>query len=127
MNSRLLTYVPDTGERDPEWLNLLPPHTILRTLENLKNALTLPTDYRELQIVLLLPLDVEDLRKLTSVPDCFKFWRVLIELPDESRETLHLAQTLTPRYFSVRGVCPEFMAEIILKMVSAPKEPRTTI
>lgn len=116
MDCTLIVYSPSTL---PEggWVGKLPSHLTVRSREGLKKALNLMGRDGALHIALLLPQNVEDLEELAKLAEDFLGWRVLIELPDGRRESIHLAKPLSPRYFAFKGDNPEYLGAIIEKMV----------
>lgn len=117
MEFTLVAYMPMEGKSDPEWVAHLPPHMLVRSREGLQKAMELPKQWGRTYVLLLRPRLVEDLEYLAARAELYASWRVVLELPDERRESLQLAQALSPRYFTFRDSNPEYMVEVIRKMV----------
>lgn len=117
MDCTLIVYAPVTAQSDAGWVDRLPSHLTVRSREGLKKALTLMGRDSSVHIALLLPQDCDDLEELAKLAEDFTGWRVLIELPDDRKESIHVAKPLSPRYFSFRGDNPEYLGAIIEKMV----------
>ena len=72
------------------------------------------------QIVILLISDREELERILSLQDLFLNIPLIIQVPDGSVETLHMAHRLRPRFLDTGQDAFQSVLEVLRKMLNRP-------
>jgi hypothetical protein len=86
------------------------------TIDRLARGLREPSE--EAKIGILLIQDPQDLKRILSIQNLFQDVPLIIQVPDESAETLQMAHRLRPRYLS--GAQDDFgtLLEVLRNMLN---------
>jgi hypothetical protein len=123
---RILLYTKEADESREKWKEILESNFKDRRVETFPTADDLTRRLREpseeTKIVILLINDQEDLKHFVSIQHLFLNVPLLIQVPDDSAETLQMAHRLRPRYLN--GPQGDFgaLVEVLRKMLNNPKE-----
>jgi hypothetical protein len=91
-----------------------------RTVDDLIRRLREPSE--ETKVLILLINDREDLKYLLSIPHLFLNVPLVVQVPDDSPETMQMAHRLRPRYLNGAGGDFGLLVEVLRKILNNPKE-----
>jgi hypothetical protein len=89
------------------------------TVDALARRLREPSE--EAKIVILLIQDREELKRILSIQHLFLNVPLIIQVPDDSAETLQMAHRLLPRYLNSAQDDFGTLVEVLRKMLKKPQ------
>ncbi len=91
---------------------------VLATYKSLKTRLKKSSDFNEQEIFILLVDSKIRLNKLTLMTDLMEDKRIILILPDESKETLSTASQFFPRFFTPMGNKYDDLCSVLNKILN---------
>jgi hypothetical protein len=123
---RILLYAKEAEESREKWKEILESnfkdHRVetFPTADELTRRLRAPSE--ETKIVILLIKDHGELRHLLSIQHLFLNVPLLIQVPDDSPETLQMVHRLRPRYLNGAGGDFGLLVEVLRKILNNPQK-----
>ena len=87
------------------------------TISGLIDTLTRPANAWGISV--LLPTNREDLEQLTAIGEFLKTLRIILVLPDNSRDTISKGHALSPRCLMFAHGCLENVGAVLKKMTAS--------
>jgi hypothetical protein len=123
---RILLYTKEADESREKWKEILESNFKDRRVETFPTADDLTRRLREpseeTKIVILLINDQEDLKHFVSIQHLFLNVPLLIQVPDDSAETLQMAHRLRPRYLNGSQGDLGTLVEVLRRILNNIKE-----
>lgn len=122
---RILLYTKEAGESGSRRKEILESNFKNRGVETFPTVDALARRLREpseeAKIVILLIQDREELKRILSIQHLFLNVPLIIQVPDDSAETLQMAHRLLPRYLNSAQDDFGTLVEVLRKMLKKPQ------